>query len=481
MWFHHDEHKKTIQELTGKSADIMMREIKCQGETITILYIKQLTDRQSLSDFVIRPLMQYCSTAKKPIKADEAMDSVLYADECKLENKDALAEENILNGMTVLLFSNDTSYIVANLKKVEHRPVTTPELNYNQRAPRDSFVENLDVNLSLMRYRLKDRNLRVEYMDLGERTRAHIAVIYIQDVANDACVQEIKKRIGKIQTDGILESGEVQAYLLNNKLNLFPQMMVVERSDMAAENLLEGKVLLLVEGSPLALSAPVAFIEFLYACDDRYENKFFGLFMHLLRLAAFFISFSASSYWVAMVAFHSDILPAGFIIALSQARSKVPFSAMLGVLILEFIMELIRESLLRVPMKIGSAIAIVGALIIGQAAITAGVFSPLILIIISVEFLASFAIPYQAAANPFRMIKFMMLLVTSMFGFYGFILGLTVVVAEMVSINDFGVPYSAPYGPFNLYDAMRTLMYSKTISPKRQQYMRDKDDTRMGK
>ncbi len=478
MWLRSDSHKNLIKELTEKNSDITARTIQCKDETVTILYIKQITNRDALANFVIKPLIEHCQVAKHALKAAEAIESIIYADDCTLAQDESEIEKQILSGMTVLLFSSDKEYAVVHLKKIEHRPVTDPEITYNERAPRDSFVENLDVNLSLLRYRLKDTNLRVENIELGQRTLTNVALLYIQDIASDTVTGEMRKRLNQIDIDGFLESGELQAYLLNNKLSPFPQMMVIERSDMAAEALLEGKVVLLVEGSPYAISAPVTFVEFMYASDDRYESKYVGMFMRLLRYAAFFISFTASSYWVAVVSFHSDVLPAGFIIAIAQARAKVPFSALLSVLLLEFIMELIREALLRVPTKIGSAIAIVGALIIGQAAISAGVFSPLLLIIVSVEFLASFAIPQQTAANPFRLIKFLLMLVTGMFGFYGFILGITVIVAEMVSINSFGVPYLAPFGPFNLYDFLRTFLFSKTVSPKRQQYMRNKDDTR---
>ena len=481
MWFHCERYKDVISNLEAKNSDIVARSVKCCTETITILYVKQLTDRDRISNFVIHPLMDHCAKARVPLKAADALESVLYVDDCDLEQDDNAIENHILNGMTVVLFSNDKEYLVAHLKKVEHRPVTEPELNYNQRSPRDSFVENMDVNLSLLRYRVKDKNLRIEKHDVGARTKTNIAILYIQDIVNDSVVKEIKKRIDAVDTDGILESGELQSFLLNGKRSLFPEMMVIERSDMAAEYLLEGKVILIVDGSPLALAAPTAFVEFMYACDDRYENKFFGLFMRLVRFAAFFVSLTVSSYWVAVVAFHSDVLPAEFIIALSQARAKVPFSALLGVLLLEFIVELIREALIRVPGKIGQAVAIVGAIIIGQASITAGVFSPLLLILVSIEFLASFAIPYQSAANPFRILKFLLLLVTSVFGFYGFILGITVIVAQMVSVNSFGVPYLAPFGPFNLYDFLRSFMFNRTISARRQQYMRDKDDTRARK
>lgn len=481
MWFQRDKHSKTIERLKSKNSDIMARTIGCRGETITLLYIKQLTDIDRLSNFVIRPFVDHCRTARKPLQAAEALETVIYADDCVLEQDINTAEANILNGMTVVLFSNDMQFLVVRLKKVEHRSVSEPELNYNQRGPRDAFVEILDMNLSLMRYRVKDRNLRIDRLVAGERTDTNIAMLYIADIANDTVVGEVRKRVGAIQTDSILDSGELQSFLLNTRHSLFPEMMVIERPDMAAEYLLEGKVLLIVDGSPLALAAPTAFVEFMYAGDDRYENKYFGMFLRLIRYAAFFVSLAASSYWVAIISFHSDTLPAGFIIALAQARFRVPFNALLGVLLLEFIVELIREALNRVPSKIGSAIAIVSAIIIGQAAISAGVFSPLLLILVSVEFLASFAVPYQAAANPFRLIKFMLLMITSMFGFYGFILGITVVVAQMVSINSFGVPYLAPYGPFNLYDFLRTFLFNKTVSPKRQQYMRDKDDTRTSK
>lgn len=480
MWLHKDVHKRLIHDMQGKNSDITTRSIDCCGETITLVFIKQLTDREALSNFVIRPLVEYCAGAKKPINARDALDSVIYADDCRLEQDGGAIENTVLNGMTVLLFSCDKEYVIVNTKKVEHRAIPEPEINYNLRSPRDCFVENLDVNLSLIRYRMKDRNLHIENMEVGKRTHTSIAVTYIEDIAADTCVQEVKKRVNSIDIDGILESGEIGAFLGNGKISLFPTMMVIERSDMAVESLLEGKVLLLVDGSPLALAAPTTFVEFMYSCDDRYDNPLFGLFMRLIRYAAFFISFSASSYWVAIVSFHSDILPAGFIISLAQARSKVPFSGLIGVLLLEFIMELIRESLLRVPTKIGSAIAIVGALIIGQAAISAGVFSPLLLILVSVEFLASFAIPYQSAEHPFRLLKFLLLFITGIFGFYGFILGITIIMAEMVSINSFGVPYIAPFGPFNLYDFLRTFLFSRTISPKRQQYMRNKDDTRTG-
>jgi orotidine-5'-phosphate decarboxylase len=193
MWLHNDAHKKRIRELTEKNSGITERTIQCKEETITILYIKQITNRESLANFVIKPLVEYCHSAKHALKAAEAIETVIYADDCTLEQDENAIEMHILNGMTVLLFSNDKEFAVVHLKRVDHRSVTDPEMNYNLRAPRDSFVENFDVNLSLVRYRLKDGNLRVENMEVGQRTRTRVAMLYIQDIASDTVIGEIKK------------------------------------------------------------------------------------------------------------------------------------------------------------------------------------------------------------------------------------------------------------------------------------------------
>ncbi len=255
-------------------------------------------------------------------------------------------------------------------------------------------------------------------------------------------------------------------------------MGIIERSDMAVEALLEGKILVLVDGSNTALNAPKVFAEFLYACDDRYSNKFFGMFMRILRYIAVFMSISLTSYYIALAEYHYDVMPATYIVTFAEMRASAPFSAFIAVLSLEFIVELVREALLRVPVKIGSAIAIVGAIIIGQAASTSGIYTPLLLILVSIAFLSTFAIPDITLAQPLRILKFLVILMTGFLGFFGFALAITLIISIVVSIDSFGVPYMAPWSPFNAYDFVRSFLFSKRMSPKRQQYMRNKDDTR---
>ncbi|MCE5236428.1 MAG: spore germination protein [Clostridiaceae bacterium] len=470
--------EKLVRDLTSKKSDILVRTISYMGGTAYICYIGQLADRQAISNMVVKPLQDYCKEGKKNITAAYAANNLLFADQCLLDDDPDQIEPYILNGQTVVLFSTDRQYVAVGLKKVEKRTVAAPELMYSLRGPRDAFVEDIDTNLSLVRHRLKDDSLRIEKKQVGVRTKSTVAVLYIEDIANTRVVKEISRGIDAIQTDGIYESGELQAFLQQPPNSLFPRMGIVERSDLAVEELLEGKVLVLVDGSNTALRGPMVFTEFLFACDDRYDNKFFGLFMRLIRYAAVFLSITLTSFYIALAEYHQDVMAASYIVTFAQMRARTPFPAFVAVLSLEFIVELMREALLRVPVKIGSAIAIVGAIIIGQAASTSGVYTPLLLILVSIAFLATFAIPDITLAHPLRILKFLVIIMTGFMGFYGFALAITLILSSVVSIDNFGVPYMAPWAPFNFYDFVRTLLFSKRMSPKRQQYMRDKDDTR---
>jgi len=442
------------------------------------LYIKQIVDLTALPDQVLKPVVQYAASTGKPLKAAQVMNDVIYAADCRLETDTKKIQSHILEGMVVLLFSTDPQYVVVNIKKVEHRNVSEPEITYTVRGPRDCFVETLDVNLSLIRYRLKDPSLRVEMMEVGKRTKTSVAVIYMEDIASNTVVTEIKKRIGGISIDSVWGTSELQHFLQNSKHNLFPLLGTTERSDWACESIVEGRVVILADGGHIALIAPHIFAESMYACDDRYDNKFFGLFSRILRYMALYIVLCPSSQYIAIVSFHSYILPIQYTVLLSQLRQNVLFSPLIEVLLLELLVELIREALMRVPSKIGTAIGVVGAIIIGQAATSAGVFSPLLLIIVSAELLASFAIPDYFAVHPFRILKFLVILMTGSMGLFGFILALTVILISMFSLNSFGVPYMAPFAPFDRYDYRRALMFSRAASPYRQQYLRTKDGTR---
>ncbi len=473
------EFEKLTQALTADGRDFVERVIPYQGGTVNIYFISQLTDRDYLAQNVIKPLMLYCSSVHETISARRTADRLIYADNLSIESNLDHVDKHILSGMTVLLFSTDKEYLVINCKAVEHRAVPTPELSFTLRGSLDCFTENLNTNLSLLRYRMQDKNLRIDYFVVGRRTRTNVAVVYIEDIANPTLVNQIQSRIRAIDVDGIGTSGELQASLLDRPYQIFPQMGVIERSDMAYSTLLDGKVVILTDGSKDAIYAPKTFSEFFFSCDDRYDNKLFGFFARMLRYMALVVALTATSVYVAVTSYHTDVLPSDYAILLATLRSNTPFNAMIGSLLLEMTMELLREALLRVPRQIGPAIGIVGAIVIGQAAIAAGIFSSLLLIISAVSLLSSFAMPDYTLITPFRILKFFMILATGFFGFFGFTVATTAILTLLVSNTTFGVPFMTPFAPYNGRDFSKALVDQSHTSKWRPEYLRDKDKKRM--
>ena len=469
-----------IDKINAQISGISSRIISCaRGKDITALFIRQLTDRALLSDYILRPLMTRAAVGKTPT-AEELRDCVLSVDDCALDDDPNQIEAYLLNGYTVLLGPWGKRYLVSNIKKVESKSIDSPELQFTLRGARDCFTENLDTNLSLIRYRIKDPGLKIAMLKVGKRTRTSVAVLYIEDIANPGIVDDILQRISSINIDGIVESGGLQKQILNNKWSLFPQTGIVERSDMACNALLEGKAIILVEGSGLGLIAPKVFQEFLTSCDDIYDNKYLALFVKSLRVIAVFLSVTLGALYIAIVSFHHDTLPSEYVLTLAALRANVPFNAFTGIVQMEVILEIIRESLMRIPKEIGGAIGIVGAIIIGQAAAASGVYSPLLLIIVSAELLASFVVPDYTLMNPLRVLKVVMILLSAVFGLIGFTLGLCVIVATIISSNSFGVAYAASSAPFNCADFLGKLFPDKSVSPQRPDFLETTDQTRTG-
>jgi spore germination protein KA/spore germination protein len=474
------KYDQLIGSMRAKDMSLTTRMLTLGGSRVWVVYVKQLVDTQSLSQFVINPLIRHYENELSYPTAQKASNSIISAADCIVESDTSKVEAHILNGMAVLLFGNDNEYAVINLKQVPHRPVDTPSITYSMLGPKDSFVENLDVNLSLIRYRIKDPNLKIDMFELGKRTKTAFAAIYIKDIANEETVKRVEDNISQIDTDAIWGTGDV-ANILSGKYSLFKILKPTERSDMACEALMEGKIVLLGDGGTVAMITPFTYAESIISCDDRYDNQFFGFFARLIRYLALLTTLCATAVYVAIIAFHTDALPGSYAILLSKLRQSVLFPAMIEVLIVEFIVELIREALVRVPSKIGAAVGIVGAIIIGNAATAAGIFDDLVLILVSSSLLASFAMPDYASMHPIRILKFFLILMTGILGFYGFVLGLSAILTNLVSMDSFGVPYLAPFAPFNKYDFKRAFIFSRKTSSLRMQLMKTKDDTRSSK
>ncbi|SKC85603.1 spore germination protein [Maledivibacter halophilus] len=465
-----------IEELKQKNLDISIRKLSLDKVEIYILYIQQLTNREILSYNIIKPILLNKSCTN--ISIDKLSSSVIYIDDIKLDDDENKIIDYILKANSIIISSNDNKYIIANTMKIEQRKIKSPKVESTLRGADDSFNENIDSNLSLIRYRIKDINLRIDKFYVGKRSKTNVVVVYIKDIVNPKIISTVKRKLENINIDAVFESGYIHKFILNNAFDLFPQAGIVERSDSACTNIVNGKICVLVEGISFSLIIPKTFIEFLDASDDHYDNIYISVFSKTLRILSILISLTLSSLYVLVVAFDPDILPPQYILIIATSRATVPFNAVLEALIMEFVAEVLREASIRLPQQIGPAISIVGAIVIGQAAVAAGLVSSLVVIIVSLSIMTSFAMGDYSMVNPIRVLKYIMILLSGGFGIFGFTMGLILITINLCSMESFGVSYLAPLTPFNLKDIINFFFSDITLAKKRPEFLHTKDKTR---
>lgn len=464
-----------IQELKEEQMDVSIRELVVQGRRIFLAYISQITDRESVSSNIIKPILNY--NKKEKLNIEMIGRSIIYMDDIQYEKDEEKCIQEVINGKTVIVLDHDERCIIANTVKVKERSVEAPSIETTLRAPRDAFNENMDTNLSLIRYRIKDKNLKVAHFLIGRRTKTEVAVVYIEDIANPMYVGQIKSILEEIDVDGFTGSGQIQKFI-SGKGQMFPQVGMVERSDTACASILDGKVCIICQGASVGLIAPKTFPEFLDTGEDHYSLTYLTIFLKILRLIALTLTLTLSSIYIVLVGYHPEILPTKYILALATSRVTVPVNAVLEATMMELVSEILREASIRLPKQIGPAIGIVGTIVIGQASVAAGLVSPLMVIIIGLSSMASFALPDYTMVNAMKIPKFILLIFSSIFGIFGFLMGYTMIMINLVSISSYGIPYMAPLAPFNFEDVKDFLLSNIVSNDKRPNFLRVKDKKR---
>ncbi|HJV17199.1 MAG TPA: spore germination protein, partial [Bacillales bacterium] len=301
-----------------------------------------------------------------------------------------------------------------------------------------------------IRRRIKSPNLWLETMRIGTVTQTDIGVMFIKGIADDKIVKEVKKRLTQIKIDSIVDSGYIEQLIEDQTWTPFPTTYHSERPDVICSQLLEGRVAVLVDGSPFVLTAPAVFIQFFQAPDDYYARFDISTGIRLLRLLAFFIALVGPALYIAVTTFHQEMVPTTMIIALAAQRENVPFPAFIEALVMEITFEILREAGLRLPRSVGQAVSIVGALVIGQAAVQAGFVSPVMVIVVALTAIANFSTPTFAMAISARLLRFVLMGLATMLGFYGIMIGIMFMTIHLCSLRSFGVPYMSPIAPLNL-------------------------------
>ncbi len=454
---------QAVQSIMKDDGDFIVRRFQLFGSYEAALFFFSTTvDLETISNNILKPLMQLPPQLEgKAIDpqhiSDIVLKDVLYHGGIRTWTQLSDLISCILRGDTAMVVDGVDQTFSISTSNVEKRSVDQPATEQVIRGPREGFIELLDKNIALIRYRLQTPELRIHTMEIGRRSRSKVAVFYMDGITNQELVEEVKRRLSLIDIDAILDSGYLEQFIEDNHVTPFPQVQYTERPDKVVANLLEGRVAIMVNGSPLALIVPTVFSQFYQTVEDYTERFLLMSAIRLARLVALVFSLVFPAIYVSIISFNPELIPTEFAVAVAGGRAGVPFPAVIEVLIIEISMEVLREATIRLPQQVGGALSIVGVLVVGQAAVAAGFASPITVVIIALTTIGSFATPAYNAALALRLLRFPLIIIAGIFGLYGVVIGLILIANHLLSLRSFGVPYLSPLIPGS-FKGMRDLL-----------------------
>lgn len=457
-----DENIKIIKSILEDSVDFAKREFIFHAHTdirTVCFYTDGLVNTQEIQNVMevafYKTSELIVNSEVGPIKEDitkKIVENLVFHPSTSIIKQVEKGIEDILSGNTVFFIDGSKEAFSVSTRGWDTRSVDEPVAEQVVRGPRDGFVENLRSNTALVRRRIRDPLLRIEEMQIGTKSKTDINIAYLKGTVKEELLKELKSRLQKIEIDSILESGYIEELIEDAPLSPFPTIQSTERPDKVAASILEGRVAIFVDNTPFVLIAPAYFWQFLQASDDYYSRYYTATFYRIIRYIAFILSLTLPSFYVMLASFHQEMIPTSLALTIASGREIVPYPVLLEAVIMETAFELMREAGLRMPKPVGQAVSIVGSLIIGQAAVQAGLVSPFMVIVVALTGIASFAIPNYAASFSIRLIRFPLLIASGTMGLLGFAACFFLLAIHAVSLRSFGEPYLAPASPFKPSD-----------------------------
>lgn len=456
--------RRLLKEMFGDSQDIKFREFEfgtIKRLKALVLFIDGMVDRNVVNRQIIEPIMYSDRmggnfTGAKTSTLTEILETLVTVGEAEEVDTLEKAVQGALMGDTVLFVEGQVKCLVLGSKGYDKRNVDQPDSEVVVRGPKESFTENLRTNTALLRRKIKNTQLRVIHFTAGVRTKTPVAIAYIEGIVKPGLVEEIRRRISQIETDGILDSGYIEQYIEDAPFSLFPTVGHTEKPDVLAAKLLEGRAGVLVDGSPSALTAPFLFIEKFQSAEDYYTRPWFSSFIRACRFLAFALCVMTPALYVAFSTFHPGIIPTKLLYTMIAARQGVPFSAFFESAVMILIFELLREAGLRLPKPVGQTIGIVGALIMGESAVSAGLVSPLLLICVALSAVSGFVVSGLNGVQ--NLLRLIFLVLAALMGGLGLTLGIFLTLVYMSSLRSFGQPYLQPLSPLDRSDLKDTVV-----------------------
>ena len=432
---------KKIKE-NSNIKDLLCKEIIIGKQKIDIITIETIANNFNINEFILKKI--------DILKQKKNLYQYLLNNLPCINIKEVYNYEEIIN-----LLVNAYTIIVVNEKILAVETINFPqrsvsECNYEKSVtgPKDSFIENFNTNVGLIRKRIKSIDLKLDTLTIGKYSNTTIGMMYLDRVSKKGIRIKIMNKLKKINIDGLIDSGTLKKYLTNN-YSLFPTIKTSERPDIIALALLEGKIIILVDNSPNVLILPSFFVDFFHTSDDYYSKKINVSFIRIIRLIAFIIAIITPSYYISITTYNTNFIPIPLLINLISQRNSVPFPSFIEALILIISFEILREGDARIPSNQGSAISILGGLILGEAAVSAGIVSPIMIIIVAISIISSLLFQSIEVVNAIRWWRLILIILSSLLGFYGIFIGTFLIIINLSSVENFDIDYLYPFAPIN--------------------------------
>lgn len=453
-----EENLNTLKKILGSSSDIVYREFSFGSKLqikAAIIFLEGMTEKTTVNETIIKPFMHgiKVNNLEDKLQAgnlDVVKDGMISVGEIKKTKYISELIDSCLSGDIIFLMESSNEALVIQCRGWKTRAIEEPKTEAVVRGPREGFSETIAINMTMLRRKIKNPNLTFETMQIGTQTKTSVCVVYLKGIVNPKLIREIKKRLSRINTDAILESGYIEQFIEDAPYSIFPTVGNSEKPDTAAAKILEGRAAILIDGTPFVLTVPMLFIEGFQSAEDYYSRTFFSSFLRILRVLAFFISVLLPSTYVVLSTFHQELIPTTLLFTMAAGREGVPFPAILEAGLMVIIFEILREAGVRLPRPVGQAVSIVGALVIGEAAVSAGLVGGIMVIIVALTAVSSFVVPVYTDVESILRIFFLIL--GGSLGIFGIGIGALFILVHIVSLRSFGTPYLSPLAPMSKED-----------------------------
>ena len=482
------EIEKNIEKLiqnkkneNNNSCDISTRIIKIKNKKIGYIFLESVSSDDKISDFLVKSLSKDLEKTNLFNNIFKELQNTIFNSKLKIiENYNEIFFY-LSSGFTAILIEGCDKIIVVETKAQLDRSIQESSSEAIIRGPKDSFTENYMTNIGLIRKRIKDKNLLFEEIKIGRRTKTKVAISYLKDVVKEDKIKKIKDKLNKLDIDGLIDSGPLRDYLSGKEKCVFPKMISTERPDLCIQSLLNGKIVIIVENSPYALIIPALLIDIFHVSEDNYQEPCNITITRILKFIGFLLTLLTPAIYIAVTTYNFQVIPDNLLTSIAVQRQGVPFPTAVEIVTMLITFEILRESDIRLPNQMGAAVSIVGALVLGEAAVSAGIVSPIVVIVVALTSVSGLLFTDIDVINAIRIWRFIFIIAASILGLIGLVIAAIMFIAKLASLDCLGTPYLATISPFNM-DAQKDgiLKFAKTNIKKRPFYLNTKDNIKVG-